>query len=128
MPASSSSRRILRVRELLRHEMAEILRRELPIAEVGLLTVNAVGVSRDLRSAIVFLGYIGTPAQRQAAMALLEERGKQFQSMLGAAVRLKFTPQIRFQIDDSIEQGNRVIELLDQMEHPSDSPAAPNSK
>lgn len=111
-------RRLARVRELLKQEVAEVIRRELSIEDVGLLTVNDVGTARDLRSAIVFLGFVGTPAQRKQALAVLAERAKLIQSRVGGSVRLKFTPELRFQIDDSIEQGNRVLAILDELEHP----------
>ncbi|MBX3731134.1 MAG: 30S ribosome-binding factor RbfA [Verrucomicrobiae bacterium] len=123
----SNNRRLARVRELLKQEIARILREELDLNDVGLLTVNAVGVGRDLRSAVVFLGFVGTPAQRRRAPEVLAEQGGLIRSRVGANVRLKFTPEIRFQLDDSIEQGNRVLALLDALEReaPSPSPAPP---
>ncbi len=128
MPAESTpNRRIARVKELLRHELSEIIRREFSIEEVGLLTVNDVGVSRDLRSAIVFLGFIGTAAQRKQAPARIAERSKLIQSLIGGAVRLKFTPELRFHLDDSIAEGSRVIGLLEELqssEPPAGSPPA----
>ena len=117
-----NNRRLARVRELLKQEIAEILRQELSIEEVGLLTVNAVGVGRDLRSAIVFLGFVGTPAQRKRATVVLSENAGLIRGRVGSNVRLKFTPDLRFQIDDSIEQGNRVLALLDELER---QPSAP---
>ena len=120
----SSVRRIFRVKELLKHEIAECIRKEFSISEVGLLSVNDVGTSSDLRSATVFLGFVGTPAQRKLALARLAERAKDIQQMVGASVRLKFTPTLRFQIDDSIEQGNRVLAILEQLEVPPEPPAA----
>ena len=123
----SNNRRLARVRELLKQEIARILREELDLNDVGLLTVNAGGVGRDLRSAVVFLGFVGTPAQRRRAPEVLAEQGGLIRSRVGANVRLKFTPEIRFQLDDSIEQGNRVLALLDALEReaPSPSPAPP---
>ncbi|MCW5557667.1 MAG: 30S ribosome-binding factor RbfA [Verrucomicrobiae bacterium] len=119
----SNNRRLARVRELLKQEVAGILREVLPIEEVGLLTVNAVGVGRDLRSAIVFLGFVGTKAQRKRAPEVLAERTGLIRARVGASVRLKFTPELRFQIDDSIEQGNRVLALLDELERQSPGPS-----
>ncbi|MBN8249003.1 MAG: 30S ribosome-binding factor RbfA [Verrucomicrobia bacterium] len=115
----TNNRRIARVKELLKQEIAVILREELSIEEVGLLTVNAVGVGRDLRSAIVFLGFVGTSAQRRRAPEVLAERAGLIRARVGSSVRLKFTPELRFQIDDSIEQGNRVLALLDELERQS---------
>jgi len=60
-----------RVRELLKREVGEAIRRELPIDQAGMITVNEVGVSNDLKSATIFVGVIGTPEQRQKASSLL---------------------------------------------------------
>jgi ribosome-binding factor A len=122
LPETAPNRRISRVKELLKQELSEVIRREFRIEETGLLTVNDVGVSRDLRSGIVFLGFVGTVAQRKLAPERVAEKAKMIQSMVGGAVRLKFTPELRFQIDDSIEQGNRVIALLDELTPPPPAP------
>lgn len=127
MPVSSPSRRILRVRELLKHEIAEIIRREFPLEQVGLLTVNAVGVARDLRSAVVFVGFVGNAAQRKAAEAALTENTKLIQGLVGGSVRLKFTPRLHFRLDDSIAEGSRIIALLEDMGTIPDLPASPDS-
>ena len=108
-----------RVRELLKREVGEVIRREIPINEAGLLTVNEVGVSSDLKSATVFVGVIGTPEQRKKAVALLDKESKRLQSLVGRAVVLKYTPHLKFVIDQSIERGNRVLEILEEIEKPS---------
>jgi ribosome-binding factor A len=113
---STNNRRIARVRELLKQEISEVIRQEIPLDTAGLLTVNDVGVARDLRSAIVFLGFVGSKAQRKTALEELESKSRLIQSRVGSTIRLKFTPTLRFQIDDSIEQGNRVLSILDQIE------------
>lgn len=108
-----------RVRELLKREVGEIIRREIPIAEAGLLTVNEVGVASDLRSATIFVGVIGTPEQRKKAASLLDKESKRFQGLVGRAVVLKYTPHLKFVLDESIERGNRVLEILDEIEKSS---------
>src|SRR5688572_14082525 len=108
-----------RVRELLKREVGEVIRREIPISEAGLLTVNEVGVAGDLKSATVFVGVIGTPEQRKKAAAMLEKEGRRLQSLVGRAVVLKYTPHLKFVIDQSIERGNRVLEILDELEKSS---------
>jgi ribosome-binding factor A len=109
-----------RVRELLKREVGEVIRREIPMNEAGLLTVNEVGVASDLRSATVFVGVIGTPEQRKKAASLLDKESKRLQGLVGRAVVLKYTPHLKFVIDQSIERGNRVLEILDELE--KDSP------
>lgn len=110
------SLRLERVREMLKRELGEILRREIPMNEAGLLTVNEVGVAADLKSATVFVGVIGTADQRKRAAAILEKESKRIQGLVGRAVVLKYTPHLRFVIDESIERGNRVLEILDELE------------
>ena len=120
------SLRLERVRELLKRELGEIIRRELPISEAGLITVNEVGVAPDLKSATVFVGVIGTPEQRKKAANLLEKESKRIQGMIGRAVVLKYTPHLKFVIDEAIERGNRVLEILEEIEKSaSDAPAEP---
>jgi ribosome-binding factor A len=54
-------------------------------------------------------------------MEALELSRKRIQGLLGKAVVLKYTPHLRFILDESIERGNRVLQLLDELEKPSSS-------
>lgn len=105
-----------RVRELLKREIGEILRREIPLSEAGLISINDVLMSSDLHSATVYVGVLGTKEQKQKAGGLLHKERGRIQGMLGRNVVLKYTPTLRFIVDDSIERGNRVIELLDEID------------
>ena len=109
-----------RVRELLKRAVGEILRRELSIPEVGMITVNDVGVSADLHSATVFAGVLGSAAQKRRANEVLQAERSRIQYLLGQTVTLKYTPQIRFVVDDSIEEGNRVLSIIEELEKDSD--------
>ena len=124
------SLRLERVRELLKRELGEIIRREIPLSEAGLITVNEVGVAADLKSALVYVGVIGTPEQRKKAAALLDKEAKRFQGMIGRAVVLKYTPHLRFEVDEAIERGNRVLAIIDELEKaaPENSSAKPQNE
>ena len=111
-----SSLRLERVRELLKRQIGEVIRRELPLSEVGMLTVNAVDVAKDLQSASVFIGFVGTEVQKKRAVELLQKERKRIQGLVGRAVVLKYTPLLRFVMDDSIPRGNRVLQILDEIE------------
>jgi ribosome-binding factor A len=113
------SLRLERVRELLKRQIGEVIRRELPLTEVGVVTVNDVVVSSDLHSATVFIGIVGTQEQRKRGHALLQRERKRIQSMVGRAVVLKYTPQLRFVLDEAISRGNRVLKILDEIEQSS---------
>ncbi len=113
------SLRLERVRELLKREVGELIRRELPVNEVGLINVNDVDVAPNLHTATVFIGVLGGDAQKKRAMEALELGRKRIQGLLGKAVVLKYTPHLRFVLDESIERGNRVLQLLNELEKPS---------
>jgi len=111
-----SSIRIKRVRELLKRELSEIIRREIPLSEMGVVTVNDVAVAQDLQTAVVYVGVVGTPEQKKDAVARLERSRKEFQSLISRAVVLKYTPLLRFVLDQSVERGNRVLQIIDELE------------
>ena len=68
MPSSD----IQRVRELLKRAIGEAIRREFPVSEAGLITVNDVDVAGDLKSATVFISILGNADQQKRGLALLD--------------------------------------------------------
>ena len=115
------SLRLERVRELLKRQIGEVVRRELPVNEVGLINVNDVEVAPNLHTATVYIGVLGGPAQKKTAMEALDIHRKRIQGLLGKAIVLKYTPQLRFVLDESVERGNRVLRILDELDPPSSS-------
>jgi ribosome-binding factor A len=113
------SLRLQRVRELLKREIGEVIRRQLPVDEVGLINVNDVDIAPNLHNATVFIGVLGGAAQKKKAMEALEQSRKRIQGYLGKAVVLKYTPRLRFVLDDSVERGNRILRILDDLDKPS---------
>jgi ribosome-binding factor A len=119
------SLRLERVRELLKREIGEVVRREIPVGEGGLISVNDVDVSSDLHSATVFVGVLGNADQQKRAVELLRDNRKRIQGLVARGVILKYTPHLRFVMDDSIERGNRVIRILEEL-GPPETPEPPD--
>ena len=111
-----ASLRLQRVCELLKRELGEIIRREIPVGEAGLITVNDVNVSSDLHTAAVYIGILGNAEQQKKGLSALNHHRKRIQGLIGKAVVLKYTPQLRFIMDDSIEHGNKVLKIIDELE------------
>ena len=105
-----------RVRELLKRTVGEILRRELDSESCGIITVNDVGMANDLHSAMIFVSVLGSDEQKRTASKRLKSERSRIQYMLGCEVVLKYTPRIKFELDDAIEAGNRVMSILEEME------------
>jgi len=113
------------VRELLKREIGESIRREFPVGDVGLITVTDVDLAGDLKSAVVYVSILGAASQQKRALLLLNEHRIRLQALVARAVVLKYTPLLKFVVDDSIERGNRVmkiIEELDKTNPPGDNP------
>jgi len=111
-----SSHRMLRVRELLKREIGEAIRREIPVEPGGLITVNDVEVSGDLRNASVFIGVLGSAEQQRTGLAMLQQYRARIQDLIARSVVLKYTPRLRFVVDDSVARGNRVLDILAELE------------
>lgn len=114
-----ASLRIQRVRELLKQEIGEAVRREFQVNEAGLITVNDVDVAGDVKSAVVFVSILGNAEQQKRGFQLLTEHRIRIQSLIGRSIVLKYTPTLKFVFDDSIVRGNRVLQILDELDQTS---------
>ena len=114
-----ASLRLQRVRELLKREIGEAIRREFHVSEAGLITVNDVDLAGDLKSATVFISILGNPDQQKRGFQLLNEHRIRLQGFIGRAVVLKYTPKLKFAFDDSIVRGNRVLQIIEELEKAS---------
>ena len=118
-----ASLRLQRVRELLKREIGEAIRREFHVSEAGLITVNDVDVAGDLKSATVFISILGNPDQQKRGFQKLTEQRIRIQGLVAKAVILKYTPALKFVLDDSIVRGNRVLQIIEELEKPAAAPA-----
>lgn len=114
-----------RVRELLKRAIGEAIRREFHVNDVGLITVNDIDVGGDLRTAVVFISILGKPEQQKRGLHVLEENRIRIQQLVAKSVILKYTPTLKFIIDDSLVRGNRVLQILDELEKPAPSQNGP---
>ena len=110
------SLRLQRVRELLKREIGEAIRREFEISDVGLISINDVDVAGDLQSAVVYISILGKPEQQKRGLAALTANRKRIQGLVARAVVLKYTPTLRFLMDDSVVRGNRVLQIINELE------------
>ena len=108
------SNRLARVSELLKRELGVCLEREFDFRDV-LVTIHDVDVTPDLRHAHVFVGIVGNEQRRGSVMEQLERKRGHIQAQVMKRVVLKYTPQLHFRFDDSIERGVRVVNLLDEI-------------
>ncbi len=110
--------RLIRVNELIRRVLADALYRIIPTTEVDLasVTITHVFMSRDIQKARVLVSVRGTPAVQQRVLSLLQAHRAELQSAIHGQVVLKYTPRLTFELDTSIAEGDRVLQLLSELE------------
>ena len=119
------SQRTQRVGELLKREIGTCIERDFEFPGI-LVTVHHVDVAPNLRNAKVYVGVIGEAEKRQAAIDKLNRRHGFVQSQVTRRVILKYTPRLEFELDDSIERGIRVVNLLEELDS-IENPEEPES-
>jgi ribosome-binding factor A len=108
------SQRALRVGELVRHALADMLTRgevHDPVLEGHVITVPEVRMSPDLRLATIYVMPLGGKDE-QAVIAALERNKKYLRGEIARHVNLKFAPDIRFRIDERFGEAERIEKLL----------------
>jgi ribosome-binding factor A len=104
-----------RIGDLLRGELAELLRREMRDPRVAMVTISGVTVSRDLHYATVKVSALGTEEERQAAVtALIRARGYLRRELAGR-LDLRVTPELRFELDRGAEYSQQISDLLESL-------------
>lgn len=113
--------RMDRVNELVKRELGERIEREVAAEVNGLLTVTGVRVAPDLRSARVMISFLGPEPERKKVLPLLERERGDLQHALAAHTALKYTPVLDFRLDSSLERGDHVLGLIDEIEGHDDT-------
>jgi ribosome-binding factor A len=112
--SAGGSQRQLRVGELIRHELADMLSRgdiHDPVIETHLITVPEVRMSADLRLATVYIMPLGG-RDEEAVLEALERHKRYVRGEISRRVNLKFAPEIRFRIDERFDEAERIEKLL----------------
>ncbi|NJC87633.1 MAG: ribosome-binding factor A [Desulfuromonas sp.] len=107
-----STQRAQRVGESIQQEISALLLRGLKDPRIGFVTITGVEVTPDLHLARVFYTVIGDDAARKASTAGLKSSIPYIRQQLGKQLRMKYTPDLIFQYDTSIEYGGRIESLL----------------
>lgn len=104
-----------KVEQFIKEELSEIIQREVRDPRVGFVSVTDVEVSIDLRHARVFVSVLGDDEAKAATMDGLRSALGYIRQKLGGRLQMRFTPDLTFKLDESIERGARVNQLLGEV-------------
>jgi ribosome-binding factor A len=104
--------RMRRVNEAIREILGDAIATELKDPRIGFVTVTEVDTSPDLRSARVYVSVLGSREERERTLAGLRSSHGFLQGKIANAMRMKRTPTLTFEYDESVDRGDRISRLL----------------
>lgn len=109
--------RVERVSDEIRRRLTDLISTEMKDPRVSFMSsITRVQMSPDLRYAKVYVSVMGTPDEQQESIAALRHAAGFLRHELGADLRLRHTPELHFVLDHSIEEGDRILQVIRQVE------------
>ena len=109
-----TGRRPERLAEQIKEEVSLIIAGEVEDPRIGFITVTEAKLSADLRYAKIFVSVLGTEDEIAGSLAALNHAAGFIRHQLGAALRIRRTPELHFVYDDTIRTAARIEELLSE--------------
>ena len=120
------SRRTDRVNELLRTEISHLLARQIKDPRInGVISVTRVSASNDLRAARVYISVMGGAETKRLALDGIQSAAAYLRRELRNRITLRHTPHLTFDLDDSMEEGDQILRLMDSL-RPAETGSGPD--
>ena len=123
-----ASKRVDRVSNLLKKEVAQMLTKEVKDPRIGMVTITGAKVSRDLRHAHIYYSVVGSEKEIRDSAIGLKQATNFIQRQLGRRIRLRYTPIIDFQFDHSLEYGGHIEKILQSISISKDEDSETETK
>jgi|SRR5690554_1703781 len=105
-----------RLAELIKVELGALLQRGLKDPRIGFVSITNVIVSKDMSHVKVYVSILGDKAKQEETMQGLESAKGFIRSELGKRIRMRYTPELHFIADPSLEEGARILSLINQVQ------------
>ena len=112
----STKLRIEKLQELIKQETGKMLLNDIKDPRIGFVTVTDVEMTGDLREAKIFVSVMGGDEQVKSSLEGLQSALGFIRREIGKRIRLRFTPEISFALDTSLDYGDHIQKLLLQVE------------
>jgi ribosome-binding factor A len=111
-----TTRRQEQLGEVIAEELSDLIRTRMKDPRIGFASITDVELSADLRHAKVFVSVLGAPEEQRATLHGLEHAAGFLRHELAQRLNIRYTPEILFRLDESIERGTRILQLIHEME------------
>jgi len=106
------SGRLKRVNQLLKEEISQIIQKELDNPSIGFVTVTKVDINHDLSIAKVYISVMEKNERKQDTLKALNNASSYIKKLLGARIKLRYMPEVKFFEDKSIDEGLKLQRLF----------------
>ncbi|NOY77561.1 MAG: 30S ribosome-binding factor RbfA [Calditrichaeota bacterium] len=107
--------RALKVGDLLKEEISQIILREIKDPRVGFSTITGVKVSNDLKSARVYVSIMGDTHQKEIEVEALNHAEHFVRALLKTRLTLKYIPYLQFVLDETLDYAENIEHLIDKI-------------
>jgi len=111
----AQSKRLMRVAEVIRMELARLILTDVKDPRIGFATVTVVEVSPDLRDARVMVSVMGSEKEKKSSLIALDKAKGFLQYKINEVLSMKFTPKLHFKLDDSLEKSMEIDKIIHQI-------------
>ncbi len=114
-------RRLEKIAGALKREISMVIMRELKDPRINLVTVTKTEPAEDLRSAKVYVSVIGSETKKKRTLRALNRARGYIQSQISKRLEIRYTPMLKFNLDDSVTKGVRLSKLIDEIAEGEDT-------
>lgn len=107
--------RVRKVELQVKDEVSKIIITKLKDPRVGFVTVTAVEMTADLKSAQIFISVMGTQSQKTETVSSLNDASKYIKAEMNQRIKLRYSPSITFRLDDTIDRAIRIGRILEDL-------------
>lgn len=118
-------KRTERVASLLQMELGTLILERIKDPRLGFVTVTHVKITPDLKSAIVFISVMGDKTKKEETLKVLERAAGFLQHEVGLAIKMRYTPKLQFELDDSLDKDFEIGQVIRKIEE-KDKPHSPS--
>lgn len=109
-------KRTERVSSLLQMELSRLILERVKDPRLGFVTVTHVKITADLKSAVVFLSVLGDKKKKEESFKVLQRAAGFLQREVGLVLKLRYTPKIQFELDDSLDKDFEIGQVIRKIE------------
>ena len=105
-----------RIRKALIKELSDVIQHKVKDPRIkGIISVTDVELSPDYKYAKVYISIFGADESKQDIMEAINDSTSFIRGEIGRRIRMRFTPELKFELDESLEKGRRITDLIDKI-------------